>query len=144
MIRAGLEIRNHQEQNQDGTGCKNVPMYRTNIECEPVGKFKGKMVVSMRPFTASDCIKAIEITSRFPKVHGSPVHFGNPKEIGIQSLDSPDWGDAVTIEANEIPVFWACGVTPQAVAVESKLPLVISHSPGSMFVTDLKNETLAS
>lgn len=137
LIQHGLSIRHLVEG-------KNVPMYRTNLPCTPSGSFRGNMVVSMRPFTPKDAIRATEITSRFPKVHGSPVHFGNPQEIGIQSLDAPDWGQAVSIKPDEIPVFWACGVTPQAVAIQSKLPLVITHSPGAMFITDLKNASLAS
>jgi uncharacterized protein YcsI (UPF0317 family) len=120
-----------------------VPMYRTNIACVPAGPFAGPMVVSMRPFKPKDAIRAVQITSRFPAVHGAPVHLGHPHSIGIADLAKPDYGDPVPIEADEIPVFWACGVTPQAVIAAAKLPFAISHAPGLMLVTDLKNKQLA-
>jgi uncharacterized protein YcsI (UPF0317 family) len=120
-----------------------VPMYRTNIACTPSGPFAGPMVVSMRPFKPADAIRAVQITSRFPSVHGAPVHLGHPHSIGIQDIAEPDYGDAVPVEADEIPVFWACGVTPQAVIAAAKLPFAITHAPGLMLVTDLKNKQLA-
>jgi uncharacterized protein YcsI (UPF0317 family) len=120
-----------------------VPMYRTNIACSPSGPFAGPMVVSMRPFKPADAIRAVQITSRFPAVHGAPVHLGHPQSIGIADLAKPDYGDAVPVADDEIPVFWACGVTPQAVIAAAKLPFAITHAPGLMLVTDLKNKQLA-
>lgn len=121
----------------------NVPMYKTNIQCEDAGKFHGPMVVSMRPMTSENAIRATQITSRYPQVHGSPVHIGDPSSIGITNIHKPDFGDSVTIKKNEIPVFWACGVTPQAVAMESKPDLMITHGPGCMFITDLLDKKLS-
>ncbi len=130
LIKAGLSIR-HMEENV------NVPMYTTNIMCHAAGKFhETPMVVSMRPFKAADAIKAIEITREFPTVHGSPVHIGNPEEIGIADISRPDFGDPVTIKEGEVPVFWACGVTPQMAAMVARPPLMITHAPGHMFVGD--------
>ncbi|HEY0328561.1 MAG TPA: putative hydro-lyase [Rhodopseudomonas sp.] len=120
-----------------------VPMYRTNIGCAPAGPFAGPMVVSMRPLTPKDAIRAVQITSRFPSVHGAPVHLGLPQSIGIKDIAKPDYGDPVPIKDDEIPVFWACGVTPQAVIAAARLPFAITHSPGLMLVTDLKNKQLA-
>ncbi|PYZ95038.1 DUF1445 domain-containing protein [Salipaludibacillus keqinensis] len=117
-----------------------VPMYKTNIQTVPSGPFSGPMVVSMRPIPASDVDKAIKITGKFPSVHGSPIHAGDPSEIGIVDIRKPDYGDTVTIRENEIPVFWACGVTPQQAILHAKLPIVITHEPGKMFVTDVKHE----
>lgn len=134
LIQAGLEIRHIAEK-------RNVPMYTTNIPCHAAGKFASSpMVVSMRPFSSADALKAVTITREYPSVHGSPVHIGNPEGIGIKNINKPDFGDAVTIYPNEIPVFWACGVTPQMAAFVSKPPLMITHAPGYMFVGDLKNE----
>ena len=109
----------------------------------PAGPFAGPMVVSMRPFKPADAIRAVQITSRFPSVHGAPVHLGHPHSIGIADIDKPDYGDAVPVEADEIPVFWACGVTPQSVIAAAKLPFAITHAPGLMLVTDLMNKQLA-
>src|SRR3569832_2535359 len=120
-----------------------VPMYRTSIETTPAGPFHGPMVVSMRPLKPADAIRAVQISSRFPAVHGAPVHLGHPHSIGIADIAKPDYGDAVPEEADEIPVFWACGVTPQAVIAAAKLPFAITHAPGLMLVTDLKNKQLA-
>ena len=132
LMAEGLSIR-HIEQN-----C-NVPMYRTTIACEPAGPFSGPMVVSMRPFRPADAIRAIEITSRFPVVHGAPVHFGKPEMIGIENIAKPDFGDAVVVQPDEVPVFWACGVTPQSIILASKPEFAITHAPGYMLVTDLRN-----
>tara|TARA_R110002111_G_scaffold168038_1_gene233802 strand:+ start:68659 stop:69456 length:798 start_codon:yes stop_codon:yes gene_type:complete len=121
----------------------NVPMYRTTIPCESAGIFSGPLVVSMRPFKPPDAIRAVQITGRFPAVHGAPVHLGFPEQLGITDLTQPDFGDAVPVEPDELPVFWACGVTPQAVLMEAKLEFAITHSPGCMFVSDLKDEALA-
>ena len=120
-----------------------VPMYRTNIACASAGPFVGPMVVSMRPLKPADAIRAVQITSRFPSVHGAPVHLGLPQSIGIADIAKPDYGDPVPIKADEIPVFWACGVTPQAVISAAKVPFAITHAPGLMLVTDLKNKQLA-
>ena len=120
-----------------------VPMYRTNIACSPSGPFQGPMVVSMRPFKPADAIRAVQITSRYPAVHGAPVHLGHPQSIGIADLNRPDYGDPVPVEPDELPVFWACGVTPQAVIASAKVPFAITHSPGLMLVTDLRNKEFA-
>jgi len=121
-----------------------VPMYRTNVMCEPAGRFNGPLVVSMRPMNAADTIRAIQITSRFPAVHGAPVHLGDPALIGIRDLSRPDYGDAVDISADELPVFWACGVTPQAAIASARIPFAITHAPGCMLVTDIPNASLAA
>lgn len=136
LIQSGLEVRNVTE------NC-NVPMYRTNIECSPAGRFSGTMVVSMRPFLPADSIRAIQICTRFPSVHGAPVHLGDPNLIGINDINAPEFGDAVTINKDEMPVFWACGVTPQVALEQAKPPFCITHSPGCMLVTDIKNSSLS-
>lgn len=110
---------------------RNVAMYQTNIDTRPTARLGGKLVVSMRPMKAAAAIQAIQITARMPNVHGAPVHIGDPTLIGIHSLSTPDYGDAVPIEADEIPVFWACGVTPQSVVQASRPPLCITHAPGA-------------
>lgn len=122
---------------------RNVPMYRTKIPCTPAGRFSGDLVVSMRPLTPRDAIRAVQITSRFPSVHGAPVHFGDPAAIGIRDLSDPDFGEAVPVEPGEVPVFWACGVTPQVAIRNARPPLAITHSPGMMLITDLLNTQLA-
>ncbi|MDP4788635.1 MAG: putative hydro-lyase [Haliea sp.] len=136
LIADGLEVRNISE----GV---NVPMYRSNLPCIAAGPFSGNMVVSMRPMRAADAIRAIQICTRFPAVHGAPVHLGDPNLIGITDINQPDYGDAVTIADGELPVFWACGVTPQVAMEHAKPPLAITHSPGCMLVTDLRNSQLA-
>lgn len=120
----------------------NVPMYRTNIECVEAGIFHGKMVASMRPIPQKDVVRAVQVTSRFPAVHGAPVHIGDPSAIGIRDVHKPDFGDAVTILEGEVPVFWACGVTPQSIAMETKPAIMITHAPGHMFITDIRDEKL--
>jgi len=137
LVEDGIELRHM-------TCGSNVPMYRTNIPCKPAGPFRGPLVVSMRPLNPADAIRAIQITSRFPAVHGAPVHIGLPAEIGIADLAKPDYGDAVPVKSNELPVFWACGVTPQAVIAEVRPEFCITHAPGSMLITDLINSKLAS
>lgn len=132
LVNAGIPVR-HLDLGRD------VSMYRTNIQTVKAGPYQGPMVVSMRPFSTADAIRAIQITSRFPKVHGAPVHFGNPHQIGISDLNEPDWGDRVPVEAEEVPVFWACGVTPQSVIEHAKPPICITHAPGHMLVTDRLN-----
>ena len=121
----------------------NVPMYRTSIETVPAGPFHGPLVVSMRPLKPADAIRAGQITSRFPSVHGAPVHLGLPELIGIRDLAKPDYGDPVPVEADELPVFWACGVTPQSVIAAARPAFAITHAPGAMLVTDLRNSRLA-
>ena len=135
LLEAGLPVR-HIEQ-----GC-NVPMFVTNIACEPAGVFSGNMVVSMRPMLPEQAIKAALITGAMPRVHGAPVHIGDPAAIGIADVNKPDFGDAVTMNEGEIPVFWPCGVTPQAVVMNSKPDIVITHAPGHMLITDVKNVAL--
>jgi uncharacterized protein YcsI (UPF0317 family) len=137
LIEDGLAIR-HVDQ---GT---TVPMYRTSIACTPAGPFAGPLVVSMRPFTPADAIRAVQITSRFPAVHGAPVHLGLPEAIGIADIDRPDFGEPSPVRAGELPVFWACGVTPQAVIAAARVPFAITHAPGRMIVTDLRNSRLAA
>ena len=121
----------------------NVPMYRTSIATTPAGAFHGPLVVSMRPLKPADAIRAVQITSRFPAVHGAPVHIGKPEMIGIKDLGKPDYGDPVEVKNDELPVFWACGVTPQSVIAAMKPDFCITHAPGHMLVTDLKNSRLA-
>jgi uncharacterized protein YcsI (UPF0317 family) len=121
---------------------RNVPMYRTSVDTAPAGRFRGKLVVSMRPFKAADAIRAIEITSRYPRVHGAPVHLGDPRAIGIEDLQKPWAGDATVLRDGELPLFWACGVTPQSIVLDAKPSLCITHAPGHMLVTDLENSSL--
>jgi uncharacterized protein YcsI (UPF0317 family) len=137
LLDAGLPLRHVREG-------KNVAMYRTNVQTDPAGVFNGPMVVSMRPMRAADAIRAIQITSRFPNVHGAPVHIGDPALIGIRDLSLPDYGDAVAVLPDELPVFWACGVTPQAAIVQARPDFCITHAPGAMLITDLLNNALAS
>ncbi|HUQ76235.1 MAG TPA: putative hydro-lyase [Burkholderiales bacterium] len=136
LMEEGLPLRYVEEH-------KNVPMYRTNIDTAPAGPFRGKLVVSMRPFNPAQAIRAIEITSRYPRVHGAPVHIGRPDLIGIEDLGRPWAGDPTPVREDELPLFWACGITPQSVVLEAKPSLCITHSPGHMLVTDLDNASLA-
>jgi uncharacterized protein YcsI (UPF0317 family) len=131
LLAAGIPVR-HIEQG------RNVPMYRTNIACRPAGRFHGPLVVSMRPLSPEVAIRATQICSRFPRAHGAPIHFGDPAAIGIRDISKPDYGDSVDVYDGEVPVFWACGVTPQAAVAKAKPPLAITHCPGHMFLTDLK------
>jgi uncharacterized protein YcsI (UPF0317 family) len=133
LLAAGLGVRHLEEG-------RNVPMYRTSRDCRPAGRFAGNLVVSMRPFLPDQIERVVEITSRFPTQHGAPVHVGDPVAIGIADLARPDFGDAVTIRPGEVPVFWACGVTPQLALLDAGCELAITHSPGCMFVTDVKEE----
>lgn len=136
LLQAGIPLRHLEEG-------KNVSMYVTNIACAPAGVFSGPLVVSMRPIPAAKVPRAVQVTSRLPAMHGAPVHVGDPGAIGIRDLAMPDFGDPVEIREGELPVFWACGVTPQAVAMQAKPPLMITHAPGHMFVTDLRDEEFA-
>ena len=122
---------------------KNVAMWQTNVQCRPAGVFHGPMVVSMRPLKPADAIRAIQITTRFPAVHGAPVHIGKPELIGIADLMKPDYGDPLPLRPDEIPVFWACGVTPQSVVATAKPEFCITHYPGCMLVTDRRNTEFA-
>jgi uncharacterized protein YcsI (UPF0317 family) len=137
LLQAGIRLR-HVEQG------KNVAMYRTNIEVVPAGSFAGPLVVSMRPMLASHAIRAVQVTSRFPHLHGAPVHLGNPALIGIADLGRPDYGDSVVCHDDELPVFWACGVTPQAAVERARPELCITHYPGAMLITDLENARVSS
>jgi uncharacterized protein YcsI (UPF0317 family) len=120
-----------------------VPMYRTHIATQRAGRFHGPVVVSMRPLKPADAIRAVQITGRLPAVHGAPIHLGYPEQIGITDLGKPDYGYPLPLEPGELPVFWACGVTPQAAIAAAKVPFAITHAPGYMLVTDLRNAQLA-
>jgi uncharacterized protein YcsI (UPF0317 family) len=122
---------------------KNVAMWRTSIACRPAGVFHGPMVVSMRPIPTEHLSRAVTASARFPGAHGAPVHIGDPAAIGIEDINRPEWGDAQPFRAGDVPVFWACGVTPQAVALASRPSFMITHSPGHMFLTDVPNSALA-
>ena len=137
LLDAGIPLR-HIEQG------RNVAMWRTSIECRPAGVFHGPMVVSMRPIPAALVSRAVMASARFPGAHGAPVHVGDPATIGIEDITRPDWGDPQDFAPGDVPVFWACGVTPQAVALASKPPFMITHSPGHMFLTDVSNAALAA
>lgn len=137
LIEAGIPLRHVQEG-------RNVAMYRTNIQTTPFGAFHGPMVVSMRPLAPEHVALAVEETGRMPNVHGAPIHIGDPAALGIADLARPDFGDAVAILPGEVPVFWACGVTPQSAVMQSKPAFCITHAPGCMLVTDLRNRDLAT
>lgn len=137
LIEAGVPLRHV-------TDGHNVAMYKTSIESVPAGRFHGPMVVSMRPMKAADAIRSVQVTSRFPTVHGAPVHIGRPDLIGIADIAAPDFGDPVAVMDDELPVFWACGVTPQAVVMAARPAFCITHAPGCMLVTDLLNHRIAS
>ncbi len=130
LTEAGIEVRHI-------TDKTNVPMYRTTLACRPAGRLHGELVVSMRPIPPGRVAEAAMISGRFPAVHGAPVHVGDPAQIGINDIRAPDFGDPVRIEPGEIPVFWACGVTPQAAVMASRVPFAITHAPGHMFITDI-------
>jgi uncharacterized protein YcsI (UPF0317 family) len=137
LLEAGIPLRHVQQG-------RNVAMYRTDVPTQSAGPFHGPLVVTMRPMKAADAIRAVQITSRYPAVHGAPVHIGDPALIGIHDLAQPDYGDAVEVMPDELPVFWACGVTPQAALVWAAVPLAITHAPGSMLITDRLNTDLAA
>ncbi len=132
LLAAGLEIRNLSEH-------KNVPMYITRQTCVSAGIFSSPLVVSMRPMRPEDAEKASQICKRYPHVHGEPIHIGDPSTLGIQDIHAPDFGEAVTIAPGEVPVFWACGVTPQLAIMQAAPEICITHSPGHMLITDLRN-----
>ena len=135
LLAAGIPVR-HIEQ-----GC-NVPMFKTSIATKKAGPFEGPMVCSMRPMTPEQAQRAYEITAAMPNVHGAPVQIGHPEAIGVADVMKPDYGDPVEIREGEIPVFWPCGVTPQAAVENAKPPIVITHAPGHMFITDIRNADL--
>ncbi|MGB7441031.1 MAG: putative hydro-lyase [Coleofasciculaceae cyanobacterium] len=135
MLNVGLPVRHIEEG-------KNVPMYKTNINCISTKRFSGSLVVSMRPLLPIQVVRAVEVTSRYYKAHGAPIHIGSPDAIGISTLENLDYGDAVTFHDGEVPVFWACGVTTQTAIVQAKPEFAITHAPGHMFVSDLKDEDL--
>lgn len=135
LLEAGIPVRQMEEH------C-NVPMYRTNIPCEPAGVFSGRMVVSMRPIPYEKVVKAAAITAAMPRVHGSPIHIGDPAAIGIRDLKAPDFGDPVTLYPGEVPVFWGLRRNPSIRGKDSKPPFVITHAPGHMLITDVKNVDL--
>ena len=135
LMDAGIPLRSV-EQN------KNVPMYKTNIPCRPAGNLKGNVVVSMKPIKAIDIAKEVEITSKYPLCHGGPLCVGCPEAIGIKDVNNPEWGDSVEVRPDELPVFHACGITPQSVLMDSGVSFAITHSPGHMFLTDLPSETV--
>jgi uncharacterized protein YcsI (UPF0317 family) len=130
LLDAGVPVRNIEQG-------RNVSMYRTNRDCRPAGRLSGPLVVSMRPVPASQVVTAVQVTSRMPEVHGAPVHVGAPEALGIADLAAPDFGDPVDLEDGDVPMFWACGVTPQAALMASRPPFAITHAPGFMFVTDV-------
>jgi uncharacterized protein YcsI (UPF0317 family) len=132
LLAAGVPVR-HLENGE------NVPMYRTSVQCRPAGVLHGPLVVSMRPVPADLVATAVRVTARYPAVHGAPVHVGNPSAIGIGDLDAPDYGDPVEVRPGELPVFWACGVTPQAAMQASRVALAVSHAPGHMAITDARD-----
>ena len=129
LAAAGIPLR-HNEQG------RNVPMYVTTRQCRPAGRLHGPLVVSMRPIPADRVAEATALSARMPGVHGAPVHAGDPEELGIEDLDRPDFGDSVRPEPGDVPVFWACGVTPQAALMASRPPFAITHAPGHMLITD--------
>ena len=135
LMREGIEVRHI------ATG-RNVPMYKTNIQTVKAGPFEGPTVCSMRPMTPENAQKAYDITVKMPNVHGAPVHMGDAAEVGVADVMKPDYGDAVDIYEGEIPVFWPCGVTPQAAVENAKPPIAITHAPGHMFITDIVNAEL--
>jgi uncharacterized protein YcsI (UPF0317 family) len=137
LQRAGIEVRHIAEG-------KNVPMYVTNRECVPSGEFAGPLVVSMRPVKPEQVELVTAISGEVPLAHGSPVHLGDPAELGISDLGRPEFGDSVTVISGEVPVFWACGTTPQLIAMRAKTELMITQAPGHMFVTDLREEELVT
>ncbi len=134
---AGVPVR-HVEQG------RNVPMFRTTEQCRPAGSFSGPLVVSMRPVPPDRVAAAVSVTARYPAVHGAPVHVGSPEALGIADLSRPDYGDPVTLAAADVPVFWACGVTPQAALEQARPPFAITHAPGHMLITDVPDQAYAS
>jgi uncharacterized protein YcsI (UPF0317 family) len=134
LAAAGIPLR-HVEQG------RNVSMYVTDRECRPAARMRGPLVVSMRPIPADLVAAASRISTMMPDVHGAPVHVGDPGGLGIKDLSTPDFGDAVEARPGDVPIYWACGVTPQAALMASCPPFAITHSPGHMFITDVPDDT---
>ena len=137
LLKVNIPVRHIEEE-------KNVSMYKTSLPCKRGGIFHGPLIVTMRPIPYRKVTKAVQITSRYPFVHGAPIHIGNPKAIGIKDLQKPDFGESVSIKEDEVPVFWACGVTPQATLLDAKPDICITHAPGYMFISDVLNEEMAT
>lgn len=135
LVEAGIEMRHN-------TMGRNVPMYLTGVDCAPAGSMSGKMVMSMRPIPHHQVVEAVQISGAIPQVHGAPIHIGDPSAIGIRDIDHPEFGDPVDIHEGEVPVFWACGVTPQSIVMNVKPEFAITHAPGCMLITDTKNISL--
>lgn len=135
LQQAGLAVRHVDEE-------KVVPMYRTSLMTQLVGAFGGPMIVSMRPYTLEQAAIATEICAKLPGAHGAPVHIGDPSAIGIADVNTPDEGEPTAIEAGEVPVFWGCGVTPQAAVMSARPPICITHAPGYMLLCDQLTEDL--
>lgn len=135
LVEAGIEMRHH-------SMGRNVPMYLTGVDCAPAGSMSGKMVMSMRPIPYEQVVDAVQISGAIPKVHGAPIHIGDPSAIGIRDINNPEFGEAVDIREGEVPVFWACGVTPQSIVMNVKPEFAITHAPGCMLITDTKNISL--
>lgn len=130
LLDAGVPVRNIEQG-------RNVSMYTTTVACRSAGRLRGPLVVSMRPVPASLVVTAVQVTGRMPQVHGAPVHVGSPESLGIGDLSTPDFGDSADVQHGDVPVFWACGVTPQAALMASRPPFAITHAPGHMFITDV-------
>ena len=133
LMRNGIPVR-HIEQG------RNVPMFSSNIPLVSAGPFSGKMVVTMRPIAEAKVDQAKDISARYPQAHGAPIATGSPGTLGIRDLSKPDWGEAVEVYEGEVPVYWACGVTPQNVLLNAKLPICITHSPGHMLLSDVAED----
>ncbi len=134
LLDAGVPVRNIEQD-------RNVSMYRTNRMCRPAGRLAGPLVVSMRPIPGALVATAVQVTGRMPQVHGAPVHVGSPDSLGVKDLGRPDFGEPVDFEPGDVPVYWACGVTPQAALMDSRPPFAITHAPGHMFVTDVPDSS---
>ena len=132
LVEAGIDMRHN-------TMGRNVSMYLTGVDCVPAGSMSGKMVMSMRPIPHDRIVKAVQLSGAIPKVHGAPLHIGDPAAIGVKDIAHPEFGDPVDIREGEVPVFWACGVTPQSIVMNSKPEFAITHAPGCMLITDTKN-----
>lgn len=133
LMRAGVPVWHIQHNST-------VPMFRSSTDTVPAGPFSGKMVVSMRAVPQDRVNEVIEISRRFPLAHGAPIHCGDPAEIGISDVSKPEWGDAAPVGPDQVPVFWACGVTPQVAIEAARLPLCITHKPGHMLITDVAED----
>lgn len=135
LVNTGIYLHHYKNNNP-------VSMYKTNIPCVEAGIFKGNMVVSMRPIPVKELTNVVLMTSKFSLAHGAPIHIGSPEYIGIKELHKPDFGEVVPMPDDCVPVFWACGVTPQAIAIENKIDLMITHEPGYMFVSDIPDDEI--